>query len=199
VSAVRFDASDVEPSRLFVSNTERSPPPSLIQLPSVSAKFAGLTLAWPSWGVLIDIRGQQALIWFKSSPEYRVEWRSEWCSELCPSEQGDAGTIAIGIQVVGDTVAVGVGRAFGSIGDSVGVAVGVPVVRRAVAVSVFCAFRAIIDAIIIGVGVAIPVVNDILAQSNVSGTTALILGLIPLMIGVMLLVSLASPLMGRMS
>lgn len=59
-------------------------------------------------------------------------------------------------------------------------------------------FIGVMVAVIIGVGVVIPVVQDILAESNVSGTTALILGLIPLMIGVMLIVSLASPLMQRM-
>lgn len=51
--------------------------------------------------------------------------------------------------------------------------------------------------VVIGVAVAIPVINDTIASSNISGTTLLIVGLIPTFIGLMLLVSTVSPLMNR--
>jgi hypothetical protein len=52
-------------------------------------------------------------------------------------------------------------------------------------------------AAIVVVNVAIPVINDALANSNASGSTAIILGLIPLFLGLLLMVSVASPLMNR--
>lgn len=58
-------------------------------------------------------------------------------------------------------------------------------------------FIGIMVAAIMGVAVVIPVVNDIIAQANLSGTVATIVTLIPLFIGLLLLVSLASPLMKR--
>lgn len=52
-------------------------------------------------------------------------------------------------------------------------------------------------AAIVVVNVAIPVINDALNNSNASGSTAIILGLIPLFLGLLLMVSVASPLMNR--
>jgi hypothetical protein len=69
--------------------------------------------------------------------------------------------------------------------------------ERAQATNLAGLFIGVMVASIIGIAVVIPVVNDVLAQSNVSGTTALVLGLIPLFIAVMLIVSMASPLMRR--
>jgi hypothetical protein len=58
-------------------------------------------------------------------------------------------------------------------------------------------FMGILVAAIIGIAVVIPVVNDVIASSNISGTTATIVGLIPTFVGLMLLMGLSSPLMGR--
>jgi len=58
-------------------------------------------------------------------------------------------------------------------------------------------FVGIMVASIMGVAVVIPVVNDIIAQANLSGTEQTIVTLIPLFIALLLLVSLASPLMRR--
>jgi hypothetical protein len=52
-------------------------------------------------------------------------------------------------------------------------------------------------AAIVGVAVAIPVMNDVIATANLSGTTATVVGLLPLFVGLMLLVAIASPLMRR--
>lgn len=57
-------------------------------------------------------------------------------------------------------------------------------------------FIGVMVAAIIGIAVTIPVINDVINNTNLSTTTALIVGFIPVMIGVMLLVSVASPLMG---
>lgn len=53
------------------------------------------------------------------------------------------------------------------------------------------AFISIMIAVIIGVGVAIPVIQDMIANSTVTGTTATILGYVPLLLGVVLLVAVA--------
>lgn len=52
-------------------------------------------------------------------------------------------------------------------------------------------------AVIVAVGVAIPIVNDVIAQSNLSGLTALIVGFIPVMLGVLIFVATVGPIMAR--
>jgi hypothetical protein len=52
-------------------------------------------------------------------------------------------------------------------------------------------------AVIVGVGVAIPIVNDVIAQSNMSGITATIVGFIPVMLGVLIFVATVGPIMRR--
>lgn len=52
-------------------------------------------------------------------------------------------------------------------------------------------------AVIVAVGVSIPIVNDVIAQSNLSGLTALIVGFIPVMLGVLVFVATVSPIMNR--
>lgn len=59
-------------------------------------------------------------------------------------------------------------------------------------------FIGLMIAAIVAVQVFIPVVNDAIAQSNVSGTTATILELLPMFGALLLLVALASPLMRRL-
>jgi Tfp pilus assembly protein FimT len=56
----------------------------------------------------------------------------------------------------------------------------------------------IVIAAIVGVAVGIPVINDAINSTNLSGTTALIVGFIPVMIGLMIFVATASPIMRRM-
>lgn len=58
-------------------------------------------------------------------------------------------------------------------------------------------FIGVMVAAILGVGVAIPVILDVIDQANVSGTTATVLGLVPLFVALLLLVALAGPLMRR--
>lgn len=53
------------------------------------------------------------------------------------------------------------------------------------------AFINLMIAVIIGVGVAIPVVLEIIDNSSVTGTTATILGYVPLLMAVVLLVAVA--------
>jgi hypothetical protein len=48
------------------------------------------------------------------------------------------------------------------------------------------------------VAVGSPVINDAISSANLSGTTALIVGFIPVMIGLMIFVATASPIMRRM-
>lgn len=55
----------------------------------------------------------------------------------------------------------------------------------------------VLISVIVGVQVVIPVVNDAIASSNVSGTTQTVLGLIPLFIGLLILIGVAAPLMRR--
>lgn len=58
-------------------------------------------------------------------------------------------------------------------------------------------FIGVMIAAVIAIQVVIPVINDALASSNVSGITATILGLVTTFIGLLLLISVASPLMRR--
>jgi len=52
-------------------------------------------------------------------------------------------------------------------------------------------------AAIVGVGVAIPIINDVIASSNLSGITATVVGFIPIMLGLLIFVAAASPIMNR--
>jgi hypothetical protein len=52
-------------------------------------------------------------------------------------------------------------------------------------------------AAIVGIGVAIPIINDVIATSNVSGITATVLDFIPIMLGLLIFVAAASPIMRR--
>lgn len=52
-------------------------------------------------------------------------------------------------------------------------------------------------AIIVGVAAAIPVTQDVINDANLSGTTAVIVNLIPLMIGLVLFVAVASLVSSR--
>lgn len=58
-------------------------------------------------------------------------------------------------------------------------------------------FIGVMVAAILGIGVAIPVILDVINNSNVSGTTATVLNLVPLFVALLLLVALAGPLMRR--
>lgn len=58
-------------------------------------------------------------------------------------------------------------------------------------------FLGLLIAAIVAIQVFIPVVTDAVASSNVTGTTATILELLPLFAGLLLLVALAAPLMRR--
>lgn len=50
---------------------------------------------------------------------------------------------------------------------------------------------------IVGVGVGVPIMNDVIADANLSGTTALIAGFIPVMLVLMVFVATAAPIMRR--
>lgn len=52
-------------------------------------------------------------------------------------------------------------------------------------------------AVIVAVGVAIPIVNDVIAQSNLTGLTALVVGFIPVMLAVLIFVATVGPIMRR--
>lgn len=52
-------------------------------------------------------------------------------------------------------------------------------------------------AVIVGVGVSIPIVNDVIASSNLTGLTATIVGFIPVMLGVLIFVATVGPIMRR--
>lgn len=58
-------------------------------------------------------------------------------------------------------------------------------------------FIGVMVAAILGIGVAIPVILDVINNSNVDGTTATVLNLVPLFVALLLLVALAGPLMRR--
>lgn len=52
-------------------------------------------------------------------------------------------------------------------------------------------------AAIVGVGVGIPIVNEVTASANLSGITATVVGFIPVMLGLLIFVATASPIMRR--
>lgn len=52
-------------------------------------------------------------------------------------------------------------------------------------------------AAIVGVGVGIPIINDVIASANLSGITATVVGFIPIMLGLLIFVAAASPIMNR--
>lgn len=52
-------------------------------------------------------------------------------------------------------------------------------------------------AVIVGVGVGIPITNDVVASANLSGITATVVGFIPVMLGLLIFVATASPIMRR--
>ena len=56
-------------------------------------------------------------------------------------------------------------------------------------------FIGVLIAAIVAIQVFIPVVNDAIASSSVDGTTATVLGLLGLFASLLVLISLASPLM----
>jgi len=58
-------------------------------------------------------------------------------------------------------------------------------------------FMGLLIAAIVAISVFIPVVNDAIASSSVSGNTETILTLLPLFAALLLLIALASPLMRR--
>ncbi len=58
-------------------------------------------------------------------------------------------------------------------------------------------FIGILVAAIIGVAVVIPVVNDVIDDSNITGTELTVIELIPLFVALLLLIALAGPLMRR--
>lgn len=53
------------------------------------------------------------------------------------------------------------------------------------------AFISILVAVIVGVGVAIPVIQDTVDNASLTGTTATIVNLLPLMVGLVLFVAVA--------
>jgi len=52
-------------------------------------------------------------------------------------------------------------------------------------------------AAIVGVGVGIPIINDVISSSNLTGITATVVGFIPIMLGLLIFVATASPIMRR--
>jgi len=52
-------------------------------------------------------------------------------------------------------------------------------------------------AAIVGVGVGIPIVNQVTAEANLTGVTATVVGFIPVMLGLLIFVATASPIMRR--
>jgi len=54
------------------------------------------------------------------------------------------------------------------------------------------AFIGIMIATIIGVGVTIPIVQNVIDNSNITGLTAVVLGNLPILLGVVLLVAVAN-------
>lgn len=52
-------------------------------------------------------------------------------------------------------------------------------------------------AAIVGVGVGIPIINDVINSANLSGITATVVGFIPVMLGLLIFVATASPIMSR--
>jgi len=64
--------------------------------------------------------------------------------------------------------------------------------KRKAQTGLVAAFIAILVAVIVGVGVAIPVIQDTITNASLSGTTLTIVNLLPLMIGLVLFVAIAS-------
>lgn len=58
-------------------------------------------------------------------------------------------------------------------------------------------FIGVMIALVVAVQVVIPVINDAIASSNVTGTTATILGLVSTFIALLVLLAVVSPLMRR--
>lgn len=52
-------------------------------------------------------------------------------------------------------------------------------------------------AVIVAVGVAIPITQQVINQSNLTGLTAMIVGFIPVMLGVLVFVATVGPIMAR--
>jgi len=52
-------------------------------------------------------------------------------------------------------------------------------------------------AVIVAVGVSIPIVNDVIADSNLTGITATVVGFIPVMLGVLIFVATVGPIMSQ--
>lgn len=52
-------------------------------------------------------------------------------------------------------------------------------------------------AAIVGIGVGIPIINDVIASANLSGITATVVDFIPIMLGLLIFVAAASPIMRR--
>lgn len=52
-------------------------------------------------------------------------------------------------------------------------------------------------AAIVGIGVGIPIVNQVTASANLTGITATIVDFIPVMLGLLIFVATASPIMRR--
>lgn len=55
----------------------------------------------------------------------------------------------------------------------------------------------IVVAAIVAIGVGIPIINEVISSANLSGTTALVVGFIPVMLALMIFVATASPIMRR--
>lgn len=55
----------------------------------------------------------------------------------------------------------------------------------------------VVIAAIVGIAVGVPVIQDVIATANLTGTDALIAGFIPTMIVLMIFVAVASPIMRR--
>lgn len=58
-------------------------------------------------------------------------------------------------------------------------------------------FVGILVAVLVGVGVVIPVTEDVIASSNVTGMAATIVGYVPELLALVLLIAVAAPLMNR--
>jgi hypothetical protein len=52
-------------------------------------------------------------------------------------------------------------------------------------------------AAIVGVGVGIPIINDVISSAGLTGITATVVGFIPIMLGLLIFVAAASPIMNR--
>lgn len=106
-------------------------------------------------------------------------WMSEEDRETAADAVTDFGRFLATILPTGDPVAVDARRAAYDRGQGnlVGLIIGVTVAG------------------IVGIGVAIPIINDVISDGNLSGTTALIAGFIPVMVALMVFVATAAPIM----